>query len=592
MNLYFLYKIFISSGVEVWPEWGSKRGLLEEEGLSFGGLYIWIGFISNYMAFNHMKMKVDIINGDKEMIISHGKVQDSSDLSLCNIIMDKVDTLPVMRVSLQSMTHVSCNDNKEKIKQSYKGSSKKKDLESKGNLREEVCVGSFVPAQLKKVTLKFHRIFSPIERETQSHKAKEHVKVNVESADEGLDMLLKGQDTCKNGHNEKSKISNNSNSNQTVSDFFTLCSDGTHFHTFRKVFREHRFRLLRDFFGIIKKGRAYAENLAPGHSCFINSLIDKMKPERSNSSKKEKNLVNSNSSLSEKYGDCHEIIGKGSFGIVRISYKVDPKNAHAEQLYAVKEFRKRPTESTKRYTKRLTSEFCISSALRHPNVIHTFDLLQDSKGDYCEVMEFCAGGDLYSLILSSGKLNIIEADCYFKQLMRGVEYIHELGVAHRDLKPENLLLTHNGVLKITDFGNGECFKMAWENKAHLTCGLCGSIPYIAPEEYTDKEFDPRAVDVWATGVIYMAMRTGRHLWCIAKQDEDEFYGEYLQKRENKSGYHPIESFQVFFFLFFSDPYPSDMLQECYIFHFRSLSRASYYCQVCTSFPMGATDFTM
>jgi protein-serine/threonine kinase len=156
-------------------------------------------------------------------------------------------------------------------------------------------------------------------------------------------------------------------------------------------------------------------------------------------------------------------------------------------------------------------------------------------------MEYCAGGDLYTLILASGKLDVMEADCFFKQLMCGVEYMHEMGVAHRDLKPENLLLTQNGSLKITDFGNGECFRMAWEKEAHLTAGLCGSAPYIAPEEYTDKEFDPRAVDVWATGVIYMAMRTGRHLWRMAKRDEDEFYERYLEGRKGEAGYEPIES---------------------------------------------------
>jgi protein-serine/threonine kinase len=231
----------------------------------------------------------------------------------------------------------------------------------------------------------------------------------------------------------------------------------------------------------------------------------------------------------------------GAFGVVRISHKPDPVDASVEQLYAVKEFRRRPQETVKKYTKRLTSEFCISSSLRHPNVIHTLDLLQDAKGDYCEVMEYCAGGDLYTLILAATKLEVAEADCYFKQLMCGVEYMHDMGVAHRDLKPENLLLTQNGCLKITDFGNGECFRMAWEKEAHLTAGLCGSAPYIAPEEYTDKEFDPRAVDVWATGVIYMAMRTGRHLWRMAKRDEDEFYERYLEGRRDEAGYEPIES---------------------------------------------------
>ncbi|KXI94853.1 hypothetical protein ACS49_04410 [Bacillus cereus] len=117
--------------------------------------------------------------------------------------------------------------------------------------------------------------------------------------------------------------------------------------------------------------------------------------------------------------------------------------------------------------------------------------------------------------------------------------MHKMGVAHRDLKPENLLLTSEGTLKITDFGNAECFKMAWEDEVQLSHGICGSSPYIAPEEYTQKEFDPRPIDVWACGVIYMAMRTGRQLWKLANV-EDEFFTTYLQKRKDAKGYEPIE----------------------------------------------------
>ena len=272
----------------------------------------------------------------------------------------------------------------------------------------------------------------------------------------------------------------------------------------------------------------------------MSSWVDQLKSERDSLVSEKKGGPNATASLVEKYGKCQEIVGRGAFGIVRISHKRS-ENGNGEQLYAVKEFRRRPEENEKKYSKRLTSEFCISSSLRHPNVIHTLDLLQDSKGDYCEVMEFCAGGDLYTLVLAAGKLEVMEADCYFKQMMRGVEYMHEMGVAHRDLKPENLLLTTHGSLKITDFGNGECFRMAWESDAHMVTGLCGSAPYIAPEEYIDKEFDARAVDVWATGVIYMAMRTGRHLWRVAKKDEDEFYERYLEGRRDEEGYAPIES---------------------------------------------------
>ncbi|CAN6601608.1 serine/threonine-protein kinase HAL4/Sat4p [Trichomonascus vanleenenianus] len=242
----------------------------------------------------------------------------------------------------------------------------------------------------------------------------------------------------------------------------------------------------------------------------------------------------------EKYGKCHEIIGRGSFGVVRIAHKQASKT-NREQLFAVKEFKKRPSESDRTYNRRLTSEFCISSSLQHPNIIQTLDLLRDAKGDFCEVMEFCTGGDLYTLILAAGKLEYLEADCIFKQIVRGVNYMHDMGVAHRDLKPENILLTASGAVKISDFGNGECFRMAWEKDIHLSHGLCGSAPYIAPEEFQKGEFDPRAVDIWSTGVIYMAMRTGRHLWAIARAEDDEFFARYLKGRKAEKGYEPIES---------------------------------------------------
>ncbi|WEW56480.1 serine/threonine-protein kinase HAL4/sat4 [Emydomyces testavorans] len=320
---------------------------------------------------------------------------------------------------------------------------------------------------------------------------------------------------------------------------FEILADGTHVHYLKSTKRQEKLSsMLRDMLGGGKKKDDHVEDQ---QLSLMSTWVDQLKTERDKLAADKKGGPNSTASLVDKYGKCQEIVGRGAFGIVRISHKIDPKDSKTEQLYAVKEFRRRPQETAKRYQKRLTSEFCISSSLRHPNIIHTLDLMQDSKGDYCEVMEYCAGGDLYTLILAAGKLEVGEADCYFKQLMRGVEYMHEMGVAHRDLKPENLLLTTYGALKITDFGNGECFRMAWEKEAHMTAGLCGSAPYIAPEEYTDKEFDPRAVDVWATGVIYMAMRTGRHLWRVAQKDEDEFYERYLEGRKDEDGYAPIET---------------------------------------------------
>lgn len=318
---------------------------------------------------------------------------------------------------------------------------------------------------------------------------------------------------------------------------FWTNEDGTHEHHLKVAKRQEK---LSDMFQSLMLGKKKEGHHDEQPLSLMANWVDVMRNEKEKLAEQKNSANNTSQTLVQKYGKCQEVVGRGAFGIVRVAHKTDAKDPKREQLYAVKEFKQRPGESAKKYQKRLTAEFCISSSMQHPNVINTLDLLQDDKGTYCEVMEYCSGGDLYTLVLAAGQLEVAEADCFFKQLMRGVEYMHEMGVAHRDLKPENLLLTQHGSIKITDFGNGECFRMAWEKEAHMTAGLCGSAPYIAPEEYVDREFDPRAVDVWACGIIYMAMRTGRHLWRVAQKGEDEFFDRYLEDRKEEAGYRPIE----------------------------------------------------
>ncbi|KAK8221167.1 serine/threonine-protein kinase hal4 [Phyllosticta capitalensis] len=343
------------------------------------------------------------------------------------------------------------------------------------------------------------------------------------------------------GAAERSKSNSDKKKEQqqaaNVSRRFRLQEDGSHEHQLKIQKREEK---LKDMFQNLMLGKKKEVHPEEQPLSLMSGWVDQIRNDREKFNVEHKAGASSSMTLVQKYGKCQEIIGRGAFGIVKIAHKPDEKDPKREKLFAVKEFKQRPGESDKKYNKRLTSEFCISSSMHHPNIINTLDLIRDEKGEFCEVMEYCAGGDLYTLILAAGQLEVVEADCFFKQLMRGVDYLHTMGVAHRDLKPENLLLTQHGAIKITDFGNGECFRMAWEEEPHMTAGICGSAPYIAPEEYVDEEFDPRAVDVWACGVIYMAMRTGRHLWRVAKKGEDEFYTKYLEDRKEESGYRPIE----------------------------------------------------
>ncbi|KAF9407463.1 serine/threonine-protein kinase HAL4/sat4 [Podila epigama] len=268
-------------------------------------------------------------------------------------------------------------------------------------------------------------------------------------------------------------------------------------------------------------------------------------------------------SLLKKYGLCDKgHIGQGATAIVRLAHKrsndaiggngnhasnaADMNNnnnagdpdAVTEKLFAVKEFRKRRKDETeKEYIKKLTSEFCISSTLQHENVVQTVDLVQDEHHHWCEVMEYCRGGDLYNAI-KQGHMSRTEIDCCFKQLIHGVAYLHSMGVAHRDIKPENLLLDGNGVLKITDFGVSDVFRMCWEKSPHLSRGICGSEPYIAPEEFKCKEYDARRVDIWACGIVYYCM-VYQGIPFRAAVPQDPNYQHFVDMR-SINNYEPFE----------------------------------------------------
>ncbi|EMD41400.1 hypothetical protein CERSUDRAFT_42349 [Gelatoporia subvermispora B] len=228
-------------------------------------------------------------------------------------------------------------------------------------------------------------------------------------------------------------------------------------------------------------------------------------------------------SLLKKYGVCEKVaIGKGATSVVRLAHKWDRAD---EKLYAVKEFRKRrKNESEKEYVKKLTAEFCISSTLHHINIVETVDLVQDESQHWCEVMEFCPGGDLYAAIKRGG-MSPSEVECCFKQILTGVEYLHSQGVAHRDIKPENLFFDTKGHLKIGDYGASTVYRLPWETTVHMSTGLCGSEPYIAPEQFLGKPYDARLVDIWACGVVYYCLHFQELPWTVAQQS-DNLYAAY------------------------------------------------------------------
>ncbi|KAL3443006.1 kinase-like domain-containing protein [Aspergillus insuetus] len=233
--------------------------------------------------------------------------------------------------------------------------------------------------------------------------------------------------------------------------------------------------------------------------------------------------------ITRKYGQVCDILAFNS-NTALVVLHFSQAAPQIDAYYALKVFRRGPKQGKDSYECRIRAEFSISSSLNHQNIMRTFELVPISNESLGACMEYCSGGDLHSLIIVSDTLRQEEADCFFKQLMRGINYLHDTGIAHRDLKPENLLLTPRGCLKISDFGNAECFKVLGEEEVHLSSGLCGSTPYISPEQFTEPNFDPRGTDIWAAAVIYIAMRLGRNMWKVATP-LDEGFADWIEQRK-------------------------------------------------------------
>ena len=140
--------------------------------------------------------------------------------------------------------------------------------------------------------------------------------------------------------------------------------------------------------------------------------------------------------------------------------------------------------------------------ISHPNVIKVYEMLDTNKF-YMIIMEFYERGELFNYIVEHEKLTEEETAFFFYQLINGIEYIHNIGIAHRDLKPENLLLDKDKKLKIIDFGLSNFF----DGKKYLKTP-CGSPCYASPEMVAGNDYDGFKIDIWAIGIILYACLCG------------------------------------------------------------------------------------
>mmetsp|Transcript_28643 Transcript_28643/g.92219 ORF Transcript_28643/g.92219 Transcript_28643/m.92219 type:complete len:436 (-) Transcript_28643:226-1533(-) len=200
--------------------------------------------------------------------------------------------------------------------------------------------------------------------------------------------------------------------------------------------------------------------------------------------------------------DIGRTLGEGTFGKVKFAVNTETGEEVAIKVLDKERIQKQSMGS------QIKKEISIMKQLEHPNVVRLNEVLA-SRTKIFIVLELVTGGELFDLIVKSGRLSELEAWLYFRQLVNGVSYCHSAGVAHRDLKPENLLLDQHMTLKISDFGLSALYDgNDGSSRSELLHTTCGTPNYVAPEVLQNQGYDGRMADCWSIGVILYVLLAG------------------------------------------------------------------------------------
>ncbi len=164
----------------------------------------------------------------------------------------------------------------------------------------------------------------------------------------------------------------------------------------------------------------------------------------------------------------------------------------------------RPGTDEEVFARRFRSEALYAANLAHPNVATVLDYGEDDELAYL-VLELVPGEPLSSLVQREGALDPATVRSIIGQAALALGAAHEAGVVHRDVKPANILVTPEGVVKLTDFGIARAVDGSGQTQ---TGEVLGTPHYLSPEQALG-EPATGASDLYALGVVAHEMITGR-----------------------------------------------------------------------------------
>jgi serine/threonine protein kinase/beta-lactam-binding protein with PASTA domain len=200
-------------------------------------------------------------------------------------------------------------------------------------------------------------------------------------------------------------------------------------------------------------------------------------------------------------GNRYEIVEKiGSGGMSQV-YKA--RCGLLNRYVAVKVLRPEYT-SDENFIRKFRRESQAAASLSHQNIVSVYDVGVDDDVHYI-VMEYIEGKTLKQMIREKGRLTAAETAEIAQQICKALVHAHKNHIIHRDIKPHNILVTKDGVAKVTDFGIARAVTASTVTNSG---SVIGSVHYFSPEQARGGFIDEKS-DLYSLGIVMYEMITGQ-----------------------------------------------------------------------------------
>ncbi len=206
--------------------------------------------------------------------------------------------------------------------------------------------------------------------------------------------------------------------------------------------------------------------------------------------------------MSKLLAGRYELIEKIGEGGMAVVYKA--KDRLLNRYVAIKILRPEFTQD-EQFLDSFKRESQAAAGLQHPNIVSIYDVGRTGNINFI-VMELVDGRPLSDFIKENGHLDYKTTIDIAKQVASALAIAHKHQIIHRDVKPHNIMITSDGVAKLTDFGIARAVSKA--TMVADTSKIIGSVHYFSPEQARGAYVDERS-DIYSLGIVMFEMLTGR-----------------------------------------------------------------------------------